>query len=532
MLLLSLPIKFIRMFKLLSITSIILLATSCARVGRPTGGEKDTTPPKVIFTKPAQQSVRFKGNEIILQFNELVTIKDIQKNLLISPPPEQMPLIIPNGIASKTFTLKFQNGLQAQTTYSINFGESIADYNENNPLKNFQLIFSTGDQIDSLQFKGKAVSLYQTEKPKKIIIGLYPESNFNDSLVFKEKPYYVTVAGKNGDFKFTHLKQGIYRLLAIGDENNDYKYKQGKEWIGFLPNKINIPADSTATVYLFQEPMRPSIDKITQLSSNHIQIAFKGNADSLKIKALSPVSKELIIKKTKIYEYWYKSSQDSIRLLIQLNSKTKKFRKKRNSVKDSLVISLPKNLRLNPLDTLLIKSNMPLSDFDSGKILLLKDSLPVKFKPVFNIRKDLYILFDKNPGENYQFTLLPGSLTGFSGEKLRDTIHTKIAIPPPESFGNLYVKLLNTGKTPKFIELLRNKKIVRKTTSSTKDVFEFKYLKPDQYTLRIIFDRNNNNRWDSGDYLHHIQAEKTFEPKKKIEIRANWDVNQQYDLKK
>jgi uncharacterized protein (DUF2141 family) len=519
------------MLRLLFITGFILITSSCARVGQPTGGEKDTTPPKVIFTRPANQSVNFKGNEIIIQFDEYVTIKDIQKNLLISPPPQQMPVLIPNNFASKKFVLKFQNALQPQTTYSINFGESISDYNENNRLKNYQLVFSTGSQIDSLQFKGKAVTVYETDKPEKIILGLYPVENFKDSLVFTEKPYYVTVAGKNGDFTFTHLKQGRYKLIAIGDKNNDYKYKQGKELIGFLSRDIHIPGDSGVVIRLFRESLRPSIEKINQLSANHIQINFKGDPDSLIVKSTTPVSKETYIKKYNVYNYWYDSRKDSIGLLVQLNNKKKKYHKKRSLEKDSLVLHLSSRIRLNPTDTLHLKTNMPALKLERDKIILLKDSLPVSFQNMLNKERRFDLFFEKLPGKTYQLTLLPGSITGFNGEKLKDTVRSVINIPKLESFGNLIITLQNTYSAPLFIELLRDKKIIRKTPTSTGKVFELKYLKPGSYTLRLVFDPNNNNRWDKGNYLQHIQAEKTFEPENEIEIRANWDVHQQYDLK-
>ena len=522
--------KFTAMTRLLFLTGFIIMFAACARVGRPTGGEKDTTPPKLIFSRPSNMAVNYKGNEIILQFDEFVTIKDIQKNLLISPPPQQMPTIIPAGIASKKFILKFQEPLQEHTTYSLNFGESIADYNEGNPLKNYQLIFSTGSQIDSLQYKGKVIPVYQNKKAKKIIIGLYPATQFTDSLVFKEKPYYVTVAGKNGDFTFTHLKPGNYKLIAINDENNDYKYKPGNEQIGFINKPVRIPGDSSAIVYLFREPMRPSIEKIKQISANHIQINFTGETDSLKIKELEPVSKKFIIKKYALCDYWYDTSSDSIHLAVQLNGKEKKYHKKRIDEKDSLVIHLNKTIRINLQDTLRIKANMPVSKWNENKMIFLQDSLPVSHQFKINNKGDLDVFFEKIPEKTYQLTLFPKSITGFNGEKLKDTVKSNIRIPALESYGNLQLNIQKTDSVSLFVELIQNKQIIRKSKSSTKPDFKIKNLLPGKYKLRIVFDTNANNRWDRGDYLRHQQAEKTFEPEQEIEIRANWDVHQKYDL--
>jgi uncharacterized protein (DUF2141 family) len=514
-----------KFFRLLFLLTIII--SSCARIGLPEGGDKDTIPPKVVFSSPENQSVNFKNNEITLQFDEYVVIKDAQKNLLISPPVENPPQIIPNGIASKKFKLIFKNGLKPNTTYSINFGESIADFNENNVLKDYQLVFSTGPQIDSLQFSGKVIPIYQSQPPKKIIVGLYQADTFKDSLVFTRKPYYVTVADQTGNFTFNHLKQGVYKLIAVADNNNDYKYKQGEELIGFSSANVIIPTDTLSTIYLFQEHKRPSIDKIEQISRNHIEISFKGNPDSLQIKNISPVSKAITLHKNGKVDYWYESENDSIHLSVNLQTKKKKFRKKRIEKKDSLVLRRPA-LTINPIDTLRLSANMPLITLNKSKVVLLKDSITVTYDAVLNSTYNFDVFFEKTPGKTYQLIIYPNGLSGFSEKMLKDTIQSSIRIPAADTYGTLTVTFENLNHQPAFVELLQNGNVIRKTTTQSTGSFQIKYLKPGKYQLRLILDANQNNLWDTGNYLQHKHPEQTFMPNSPIEIRANWEVNQKY----
>ena len=271
-----------RMKSLIILLLSLLLLNACARVGRPSGGDKDVTPPKLLSVYPNNNATGFQGQEIVLNFDEYVVLKDPGKNILISPPLKNMPVFKPTGIASKTFKIQFKDSLLPNTTYLINFGQSVADYNEGNQLKNLQIVFSTGTSIDSLELKGQVKALHYEKQPKNIILGLYPYKTFNDSMVFNTKPYYVGLADKSGNFELTHLKSGKYFLVALEDKNGDYKYKQGDEGIGYLLKPVDIPNDSVVSINLFKEYPPLSIESITQKTKNLIELKFKGNPDSLK----------------------------------------------------------------------------------------------------------------------------------------------------------------------------------------------------------------------------------------------------------
>lgn len=114
---------------------------SCAKRGTITGGLKDTIPPKIITSSPENYKTDFKETEIKIVFDELIKIKDISKQLIISPPMKTAPIIVPQGSASKFISIKIQDTLQENTTYSFNFGQSITDNNEGNPYSQFKYVF-------------------------------------------------------------------------------------------------------------------------------------------------------------------------------------------------------------------------------------------------------------------------------------------------------------------------------------------------------------------------------------------------------
>ena len=515
--------------KILPYTFILLvLVSACARIGRPTGGDKDKTPPRLLKSIPAHKTTNFNGKELVLYFDEYVQIKEPSKNLLISPPLQQTPVIVPAGIASKTFKIKFQDSLKPNTTYLTNFGNAIVDYNEGNKLSGFQLVFSTGPVIDSLTLNGKLQPVYYDDKIENLIVGLYPAENFKDSLVFKQKPYYVATAdNKTGTFHLKYLREGKYRIIGLLDENKDYKYRKGKEAIGFTDKIIEIPGDTLVKLNLFKEPPRLSFEKIEQANKNHLWIEVSGSIDSLQVQTLDSLPQQIRIIEGNTWHLWYDTPKDSIKLALQLGSKTKKYIRKRSKKTDSLQVQIASGN--NPLDTLKITANIPLIEFDKTKIKLEADSIPLAFDLVLTPKYDYRLVFDKTGGKNYKIVLLPGALTDFLGNRLKDTLRTNVRIKADKDLGKLIINFKSHTGEKRFVELIKNKKIYRKTPTTTSDSITIPYLMPGKYKVRIVYDANGNNRWDTGDYLKHRQAEKTFEPEKEIEIRPNWDINQTYD---
>lgn len=219
--------------------------TGCAKRGTITGGAKDTIPPSITSSYPKNYSTNFNGTEIKINFNELIKVKDINKQLIISPPLKNRPIIVPQGSASKYISVKISDTLQPNTTYSFNFGQSITDNNEGNPYSQYKYVFSTGNYIDSLTIVGSIKDAYEQKPDNFVSVQIYDAEKFTDSTVYKDQPLYVTnTLDSLKIFALENLKQGSYYIIALKDKNNNYKFDPKSDKIGFLKDKITLPTDT------------------------------------------------------------------------------------------------------------------------------------------------------------------------------------------------------------------------------------------------------------------------------------------------
>lgn len=214
--------------------------TGCGQIGAPTGGMKDTIPPRLARAIPENRSTDFKGNKITLQFDEYINLEDVQNNVLISPYQSRTPQITFNF---RTVTIKFRDTLSPNTTYTINFGNAIRDLNENNPLSNFTYIFSTGPTLDSLTLSGKVMQAENGDVDSSMIVSLY--TDLSDSAVKTIKPKYISRLKGDGHFTFENLPPSTYNVFALKDGDNSRTYNSKTESIGFLDKPVvlnqNIP---------------------------------------------------------------------------------------------------------------------------------------------------------------------------------------------------------------------------------------------------------------------------------------------------
>src|SRR5690606_24091384 len=134
--------------------------TGCASIVPPTGGPKDTLPPILVNASPADSTLSFTGNRIVLTFDEFVQVDNPQQNMLISPVPKTNPVV---QVKLRTITSQIKDTLDENTTYSLDFGKTIKDINEGNILRNYRYMFSTGTWFDSLSLGGK-VTVAETGK--------------------------------------------------------------------------------------------------------------------------------------------------------------------------------------------------------------------------------------------------------------------------------------------------------------------------------------------------------------------------------
>ncbi|MCG2418036.1 Ig-like domain-containing protein [Aequorivita sp. F47161] len=520
----------------------LLSFVDCAKKGSPTGGPRDTIPPVIVRSIPENYTTNFTGSEIEIRFDEYIKLKEIAKELIISPPMQFAPVITPLS-TSKSLKIKIRDTLKPNTTYSFNFGNSIVDNNEENKFDYFKYVFSTGSYIDSLKVTGtvKDAQLISPEIPTTVMLYEANET-YTDSIVYFEKPTYITVTkDSTGTFELSNLKEGTYLLMALKEKNNDYIFQPKNDKIGFVKELITLPADTTYALTLFKETPDYKFARPTQIGKNHIVFGYEGRADSLNIEILSDVPDDYTStafkdEKKDTLHYWFKPALqvDSLVFKIANNNRIDTATvRMRELFKDSLNISAIKTGTIKLKDTFKLRANTPLVSFDASKFeVMSKDSTLVE--PTVNLNKKYNwaeLFFPKNEDQSYAIMLLPGALTDFFAAT-NDTISFNVNTRLNSEYGTLNLTLVNVAQLPIIVQMLDSKyKVVAEEYLSENRTVFFDALSPDKYFLRIIYDENKNGRWDTGSFLNRMQPEKIIYYPSQIEVRANWSLNETFTLK-
>jgi uncharacterized protein (DUF2141 family) len=520
-----------------------LSLVSCAKRGSITGGLKDTLGPVLKSSFPKNFSTNFNVKEIRLTFDEYVKLKDLNKQLIISPPMKQEPLILPTN-ASKYLTIKIRDTLKPNTTYSFNFGQSITDNNEGNPLNQFKYVFSTGSFIDSLSLGGKIKDAFEKEPDNFVSVLLYEiNEKFNDSVVYNQTPRYVTnTLDSLKTFRLENLKAGKYLLVAIKDKNKNNKFNPKEEKMGFIKQAITIPNDTLYELELFKEVLPFKANKPSQVAGNKLLLGYDGKQDfaNSKPKVVLKNGKEVVssivtqMTKKDSLHIWYKPIKiDSLNISIAKGDYTQNYNIRiKDKKKDTLSISALQTGNLGFRERFVLETTTPLVKIDKSKMNLTNAANEnIEFQTEHDeFNQKLFFDFKKSPSEKYKLSILPGALIDFFDKK-NDSLSYKLATKTLADYGNLRVKLQNVKKFPVIIELTSSSGEVKATEYSTEATsIDFNSIEPSLYSIRIIYDDNKNKRYDTGNYLAKQYSEEVVYFSKEIDVRANWDVEQIFDL--
>lgn len=519
-----------------------LLFAQCANRGTPSGGEKDVTPPVIIKSEPENYSTNFTATEIKIYFDEYIKIKNLQKQLIVSPPMDPEPEVTPLSSASKYITIKIFDTLQPNTTYAFNFGESIVDNNESNPYPYYRYVFSTGTYIDSLQVKGRVEDALDQKPEEFVSVMLYEvDSTFTDSIVYTKKPKYITnTLDSTSTFQLDNLKAGKYLLVALKDENNNYTFQQKEDKIGFRKAFITVPTDTSYVLSLFKEVTNFKAARPSLVSGNKIAFGFEGDAENMKINMLSGAPEGFenrIIKdaKTDSLYYFFKPDIKSDSLVFQVtntNYVDTLTVRTRTLEKDSLVISAKSALNLKLSEDFVMTANIPLAALDKNKIsIMAKDSSNVEFATNFEALSNSYVFkFNKQEENAYKIQLLPGAIKDFFGAE-NDSLDFTIRTRALSDYGNLRLTLQN-AVYPVIVQLVSPQGEVKSELYSTKpEPLDFIHITPANYLIRVIYDTNGNKKYDTGNYLKKIQPERVSYYPGLFEIRTNYDYIETFTLK-
>ena len=606
---------------------VTVMLAACANIGSPEGGPRDYTPPRVLKSSPEAGALNVKGNKVEITFNEIVNIKDQMKKVSVSPVQKDQPIIKSLG---KKIVVEFCDDMLPNTTYTIDFSNSIEDNNEGNQLDGYAFSFSTGDQIDTLRIAGIVLRARDLEPMQHVLVGAY--SQCLDDTAFTRLPMErITRTNSRGEFTLMGLKPGRYRVFALNDMDGDYHMARTEDYAfidtvieptvgtytstdtiftfdrrvdsvmtathtAFLPNDLLLSMmneeyqslylkkterTSPAKLHVLMSTVSPQLPRLDIISpANHEQdwYALQGTArndslfywltDSTLIKAdsikvaltyLRTDSTDALSWKTDTVIFWHRKSGDEIKQeqeakkereqlekrLRQLEQKEIQGKLDEEELEELKAARRPKPVPTFKLeavtkaicevyDTITFATPVPLAHIDPAGV-----RLEVKTDSVWHPVADFPALVPVAGGMSYQlpmrlepehaYRLTVDSLAVTSIYGLHnDTLKIETKVKALEEYANLLFNLDVSDSA--FVQLLDGSDQVKRTVQVVAGKADLDNVPPGTYYARVILDRNGNGRWDTGNYLQHIQPEEVYYFPKPLKLRRNWDVDQSWNI--
>jgi uncharacterized protein (DUF2141 family) len=515
-----------------------LFLISCASVQSPTGGPRDTIQPVIVKEIPKNLTRNFSGSEIEIEFDEFVKLSNEFTEISVSPAMDIPPVY---KAKKEILKLSFEEALQKNTTYTINFGKAIADVNEGNILKNYSYVFSTGDQIDSLSISGKVINSLTKQKLKDVTVFILPTSQ--DSLFGKKKASFFTTTDTSGTFKLSNLREDNYRIYALSEQGGDRIYNGNSEEIGFLNQEINLNKDtSNIELRVFKEV--PKLFSITDRkieTDGRITLIFNKAILNPSLTILEPI--ELNTSKTVEFSttrdtalIWLPElTFDSIKVAVnskEIGLDTVVLRRNKRDTYTPLV-SITDNIigtKIRPGSELAIKFSSPIKSFDNKLITILEDSVALRgYELVKNEKspKTYTIKYPWKLKKQYILKLESGAFTDILGTKTK-VYARKFDLDSEDNYGSISIKVgvPDTSKTYIIQWLNDSDKALRQDRVSKNTVLNYTRYPTAKYKIRVIYDENNNGEWDTGNIILKRQPENTWTFEKTISLRPNWDLEE------
>lgn len=537
----------LNLFQVAVFASTVFLS-SCAIKVAPTGGEKDVTPPKVLKSVPENYSIAFNQKEIIISFDEYVQLKEADKQIIISPIIKPAPEI---SVKNKNVVIRFTESLQTNTTYTINFGNSITDVHEGNSYEGYQFVFSTGASLDSSSVKGKVYFANNLKTEKGIVVVLY--TNSTDSAPYKTMPDYFTKTDDGGNFSIKNIRNTSYKLFALKETDGNYLFNSIDEQIAFNNELVNANDTTGTELALFKEEDPKFFIKTKGFAEKgKFVMVFNKPSGNVELKNLSteiiPVTqKEFSMQKDSLILWMKDTLVNNLNFALWNNElliDTVVFSEKKTNNKPTgrdsdagsqLRASINTESGIKTNDTLLIIFSTPLilTKSNPEKIQLTKDSvtsIPFTREWIDSSNRKLKIIFKPVEKETYRLLIPSKSFYSIFGLS-NDSMVFNISTIESTKLGSVLVKLSGIPEGNFLLQLVNDKDepvYQQKITGTGKYLFEL--IDPLKYKLRLVYDTNNNGKWDTGNYFKKIQPEKIIYFTTEINIRANWDIEQEWIL--
>ncbi len=530
----------------------MLLLSSCAKVVVPTGGPKDTTPPKMLKEQPANASVNFANPVIKITFDEFFTLNNPNENVLVSPPFEHQPDYKTKG---KTLIIKIKDTLQANTTYNMVFSNCIQDYNESNKLNYYHYSFSTGSELDSFKIKGVLQDAKTMDASTDFFVMLY--KNDIDSLPLTTRPDYVTKSVSNGSFEFQNIAAGNYKIFALKDINANLLYDLPNEAIAYLDAPIaayQMPAIDTAKKESIQDSMPdlhlytfsqtdsvPKLQRYENPTQGIYQFPYSTPIHDFTVKPLGkeiPYFQTMAATADTITWYTKEVLKDTLSYIFTANGHSdtvqiRPYKRLGNGGRGSqtstnaLTVSFSNvGHRYKPLT---LNFSYPIKPVDSFPILVYtqRDTIRTTCSVPDTFTKQLPLPLQFEDKKSYTVVIPDSIFWGYNG-LTHDTLKSSFTAKTEKEYGNLLMTYQKDCAESVIAQLWSGERLLQEDLLNESKQISYQHLDPGIYRVCIIKDRNSNGQWDAGNYHLKQQPEEIIYFQNAINIRAFWDDDETF----
>jgi hypothetical protein len=499
-------------------------------------------------------SLNFAGGVIEFRFDEFVKVSDVANQVIITPQTKTLPDIEARG---KKVYVKFNEDLKPNTTYRLFFGSAIADMREGNKLPNFEFVFSTGNSIDSLYTEGKVLNAFNKKPEKDVTVALYDAADV-DSVAYKKKPLYYTKSDASGSYRISYLPKSKFKAFAFTDRNKNLTYDGGDEMIGFKDSLIETGRD---TVIQFKMCKEESSRRFIKKSYSPLYgIAYIIYNKELLNKAVpfyyeqkdNIFSMETKNDTCKIY---YHHVYDSLKIAVYHEEEQKTdtvnisilsldlFEKQKKAGKILLDMSIEPmvagKVPFNSKPALVFNKWMDYTKMDTSKIRMRSKTDSTASPQVILKEPGIERIVIENkihfPGD-YKLVMDKGAFTDKSGIQSDSTV-VGFNTNAEEDYGRLNLKLLFPSKENFIVQLLTaQEKVVAEQYAETslaaslEQTLQFKYVLPGEYFVKVIEDKNDNKKWDTGNMILKKQPETIYFNAQAIKLLADWDADIEWKI--
>jgi hypothetical protein len=445
----------------------------CANIVPPSGGPRDSIPPYAVYAKPKDSSTNIAPKEILISFNEFITTNALQEQLIVSPNIKNNPLV---DQRLNMVRIRLSDSLNANTTYSLQFGNALRDVNEGNIVQNYTYVFSTGNQIDTGKLFGKVQIAETGLVDSSLIAVLHPIEK--DSAIYKDKPTYYSRINGQGIFEFKFLPASDFNIYIV-------------------PNDFSKRYDDSTKLFAF-------LDR---------SVAATKTKDSIQLYAF-----EASPKKEK-------------KLATAIGSK--------NAKKQSPLLKYSSNLENNEKDILsplTLNFETPISLNDSFIIQITDTNLVKKEAAVLAInpqnKQQVEIDFPWEADTDYKLVLPQKSIKDSLSNFLVKADTLRFKTKPESSYGTAILRINGFQQFEQPVLLLIQDQKVKFSYPITQNLLRIDLLPPGDYQLKLLSDANQNGRWDTGKFIgKKLQPELMRNLKLVLNIKSKWDNEMNLILK-